>query len=214
MKIYSDYPVQRARQVIADACALAAIWFTIAAARALGDRINAFKALGVRMEDAGAGFRTTMTDIGQSLADVPLVGDGISAPFSAAANAGGQLQSAGAEQQAAVGELAVNVAVTVAVLPLAAILLVWLVPRLRFAWRAARTKRLLRHEGALDLLALRALLTGDPLRVLTAVDHPAQAWREHDKGAIRTLAALELRSSGVAIKPSGRARRRAARPLA
>lgn len=214
MKIYADYPAHRARQIAADASAVIAIWAVVTFARWLGDQINALKSFGVRMQDAGDGFEGTMADVGERLADVPLVGDGISAPFDAAASAGAELSQAGVDQQAAVGELAVNVAVGVSILPIAAILLIWLVPRLRFAWRAARTERLLRHDGALDLLALRALIAGDPLTVLAAVERPAQAWREHDKGAIRALAALELRSTGVAIDPRGRGRRQGERPLA
>ncbi len=199
MKLYSDYPVHRIRQVTADVCAVVAIWFIVAAARALGDRINAFKQLGVRMEDSGAGFRSTMTDIGDSLSGVPLIGDGISKPFAAAAKAGADLQSAGIEQQSAVGDLAINVAVSVALLPLTAIALLWLVPRVRFAWRAARARKLLGQPGAIELLALRAMLTVDPATILRTIDEPAAAWRAGNPAAMRALASLELRSTGVAV---------------
>jgi len=199
MKLYSDYPVHRIRQIVADIIAFASIWCVVAAARALGDRINAFKALGVRMEDAGAGFRQTMTDIGDSLSNVPLVGDGIGKPFDAAAKAGAELQSAGVEQQSAVGDLAVTVAVSVAILPLVAIALLWLVPRLRFGWRAARTRRLLAQDGAIELLALRALLTVNPSTILRTIEQPAAAWRAGDPTSMRALAALQLRSTGVAL---------------
>jgi len=199
MKLYSDYPAHRARQIAADVLAVAASWGVIAAASALGDRINAFKAFGVRMEDSGAGFRQTMADIGDSLSGVPLVGDGISKPFDAAASAGAELQAAGADQQSAVGDLAVTVAVSVAILPLVAIALLWLVPRLGFVWRAARTRRLLEQDGAIELLALRALLTADAATVLRTVNRPVEAWRQADPGAIRSLAQLELRSTGVAL---------------
>ena len=91
MKPYSGYPAYRVRQTTADLSAVVAIWSVIAVARALGDRVNAFRAFGARMEDAGAGFRKTMTEIGDSLAGVPLVGSGISEPFDAAAAAGAEL---------------------------------------------------------------------------------------------------------------------------
>jgi len=199
MKLYSDYTDHRTRQIVADLVALASIWFVIASARALGDRINSFKAFGVRMEEAGAGFRQTMTEIGDSLSGVPLVGDGIGKPFEAAASAGAELQSAGIEGQAAVGDLAVAVAVNVAILPLMAIALLWFVPRLRFVRRAARTRQLLAQDGAIELLALRALLTADASTVLRTVDSPADAWRQADPLVMRSLANLELRSTGVAV---------------
>ena len=204
MKLYADYSSHRARQILADICGVLAIWAVVASARWLGDQINGIKVFGRRMEDAGGGFERTMKDVGGTLSDVPLVGDGISAPFDAAAAAGRELAQAGIDQQASVGELAINVAIGVSIMPIAAILLVWLVPRIRFVVKAARTRRLIGTEGALDLLALRALLTQDPLLLLAAVESPADAWRDRDKGAIRALAALELRSTGVSI--DGRAR--------
>lgn len=214
MKLYADYPSHRVRQILADASAVVALWAVVACARWLGDQINGLKVFGRRMEDAGGGFERTMKDVGGTLSDVPLVGDGMSAPFDAAASAGRALAQAGVDQQASVGELAVNLAIGASILPLAAILVMWLVPRIRFVVRAARTRRLIGTEGALDLLALRALLTQDPLLLLAAVESPADAWRDRDKGAIRTLAALELRSTGIAIDRGARARRRTMRPLA
>lgn len=200
MKIYSDYSGQRARQIMADLLAVGAIWLVVKIAGDLGDRINAFKSWGVQMADAGAGFRSTMADIGATLGDVPLIGGGISAPFGAAASAGAQLEQAGLDQQIAVGDLARSVAVSAAVLPLLAIALLWLVPRVRFMVRAARVSSLVRNPQAIDLLALRAIVSKDPAEVMAAVSDPAQAWRSQDRTAMRALAALELRGSGVMLR--------------
>lgn len=200
MKIYSDYSGHRTRQIVADLLAVGAIWLVVKIARDIGDRINAFKAWGVQMEDAGAGFRSTMADIGATLGDVPLIGGGISAPFGAAASAGAQLEQAGFDQQLAVGDLARSVAVSVAVLPLLAIALLWLAPRVRFIVRAGRASRLARNPQAIDLLALRAIVSRDPAEVMAAVSDPAQAWRSQDRTAMRALAALELRGSGVMLR--------------
>ncbi len=88
----------------------------------------------------------------------------------------------------------------VAVLPLLAIALMWFVPRVRFAIRARRTATLARNPEAIDLLALRAIVAGDPAEVIAAVPDPAQAWRNQDATALRALAALELRRSGVMLR--------------
>lgn len=200
MRIYSDYAGHRARQILADILAVAGIWFVVKIARDLGDSINGFKQFGVQMAEAGVGFESTMSDIGSTLTGVPLIGDGISAPFAAAAAAGALLEEAGLEQQMAVGELATTVALSVSVLPLLAITLIWLVPRVRFAIGAHRTSKLARSPQALDLLALRAIVSKDPALVLAAVSDPAEAWRTQDRDAIRALAAVELRGTGVMLR--------------
>jgi hypothetical protein len=66
--------------------------------------------------------------------------------------------------------------------------------------RAARVSSLVRNPQAIDLLALRAIVSKDPAEVMAAVSDPAQAWRSQDRTAMRALAALELRGSGVMLR--------------
>jgi hypothetical protein len=79
------------------------------------------------------------------------------------------------------------------------ILLLWLIPRIRFARRASSAKALVAGGAGIDLLALRAL-SRQRVGVLTGIDpDPAAAWRRGDAEVLRSLAALELRSSGVRL---------------
>ena len=75
----------------------------------------------------------------------------------------------------------------------------WLFLRLRFFRRKWAVTDAGRHRRPGEqLLALRAL-ANRPLAKLAAVsDDPVGAWRHEDPVAIRGLAALELRSAGVA----------------
>lgn len=210
MRLYSDFAWHRARQICADVVATATLWGIVRMARGIGDRINDLKRFGEQMESAGAELGGRLTDAGQTLGSVPLVGDSIREPFDAAARGAFQLQQAGLDQQHAVGEFAVTVAVASAALPVLAVLLVWLVPRVRFVVRAHRAARLAASKDAIDLLALRALLTTAPATLLEAVPNAADRWRDGDKAALRKLAALELRRSGVALRHGGKKGRAAA----
>jgi hypothetical protein len=138
-----------------------------------------------------------MSDIGDRLAGVPLIGGGISAPFASASDAGGTLADAGASWQRGVETLATLVGWTVAALVLLVVLLGWIRPRLVGAVRRAAVARLAADGGSLDLLALRALVSR-PAKAVVAVDPEAvAAWRRGDAAVIRRLAAVELRASGV-----------------
>ena len=148
----------------------------------------------------GRGFRETMTEVGDALGGIPLIGSGIRVPFTAASDAGGALEDAGQSQQELIQQLAVTLGVGVALLPILMILVLWLVPRVRFAdVPAARGSRCGAGVG-LDLLALRALATQ---KVSTIVDVDADAmgaWRRGDETVLRRLAALELEASGIRLR--------------
>jgi hypothetical protein len=202
MKIYSDFAGRRTRQIIADVFALGAIalwaWFGYT----VFTLINNLAVFGVQMEDAGAGFRETMTEVGETLGGVPLIGPGIRLPFDGASAAGGTLEQAGQAQQEAVLQLATTLGIGTAALPILMILIVWLVPRILFIRRAGRAKAVVTADAGLDLLALRALTT-QKLSAITKIDADALgAWRRGEPEVVRRLAQLELRSSGVRLKES------------
>lgn len=155
---------------------------------------------GKQMEDAGAGFRGSMTEVGDNLGAVPLIGAGIRAPFSGASDAGRALEAAGASQQDLTYQLALVVGLGVALLPIFMILAVWLVTRGRFIRKAGRAKALVRAGVGIDLLALRAL-SNQMVSAIAKVDPDAVgAWRRGDEVVMRRLAELELESSGVRFR--------------
>jgi hypothetical protein len=199
MKLYSDYAVRRTGQIIFDVLAVLAISAWVWLGITLYTLVMNLSAFGIQMEDAGSGFKKTMSDISVNLSGVPLIGGGIKAPFDAASDAGRALEQAGQAQQVAVHNLALGLGIGIAILPILTILIFWLIPRVRFARRASVAKSLLKSESSVDLLALRALSTRK-LAAISAIDpDPAGAWRRGDTAVIRSLANLELRASGVKL---------------
>lgn len=202
MKIYSDFAARRTRQIIADVLALGAIALWVWFGYTVFTLINNLAVFGVQMEDAGAGFRETMTEVGETLGGVPLIGPGIRLPFDGASAAGGSLEEAGRVQQEAVLQLATTLGIGTAALPVLTILIVWLVPRILFIRRAGRATAIVTADAGLDLLALRALTT-QKLSAISSIDPDALgAWRRGEPEVVRRLAQLELKSSGVRLKES------------
>jgi hypothetical protein len=200
VKLYSDFRPRRTRQILADVVALAfiAAWLWFGAT--IYGLITELSTFGRQMEDAGAGFRETMTEVGDTLGGIPLIGSGIRMPFSAASDAGGALADAGQSQQELVQQLALTLGIGVAVLPILMILVLWLVPRIRFARRAGRAKEMVRAGVGLDLLALRAL-ANQKLTTIAEIDGDAMgAWRRGDDAVMRRLAAVELEASGIRLR--------------
>ncbi|MCM3500898.1 hypothetical protein M3667_03270 [Microbacterium sp. P26] len=197
MKLYSDFAAQRARQMTADVVALALIALSVSAGVAVFATVDQFSQLGRQIQSTGLDFRASMTDVGTRLGGVPLIGEGISAPFATASSAGDTLAAVGQTQQDLVRQAAIALGVGVAALPILLILLIWLLPRLRFAMRATRTRDLIRAGVTTDLLALRAL-TNQKVGAITKVAPDAvTAWRRGDAEVMNRLAGLELRSVGV-----------------
>ncbi|MCU1425445.1 MAG: hypothetical protein JWM51_1736 [Microbacteriaceae bacterium] len=200
MKLYSDFAAQRSRQVTTDVLALVAIGAWVWLGAFVYSLVSGLTDFGRQMQTAGAGLRSTMTDVGDELGGVPLIGSGIRGPFDSASDAGATLEAAGQSQQVAVQQLATGLGLGIALIPVATIVILWLVPRLRFARRAAGARSLASEGAGRDLLALRALAT-QKLSVLGTVDpDPAAAWRRGDPEVLRSLAALELRSSGIKMR--------------
>lgn len=199
MKLYSDFAAARTRQIVADVIAIVTITVLAWLGSVVFTLINAFSQWGADIENAGAGFRDTMVEVGETLGGVPLIGGGIRAPFDQASGAGEALESAGQGAQAAVHQFAVVAGVTTALLPTLLIVLIWLLPRLRFARRATAAQRLVDAGAPTELLAFRALANRAVVDLERIDANVVAAWRDGDKRVTRQLAALELRASGVRL---------------
>ncbi|PWC08100.1 hypothetical protein [Mycetocola zhujimingii] len=199
MTLYSDFGARKARQIIGDVLAL----FLIAVSVWLGTTVYAVIAnlasFGEQMEDAGASFEEAMTEAGDTLGGVPLIGREIRVPFDGASGAGGALEAAGQGQQVAVGQLATGLGIGVAALPIIVIVVLWLIPRARFVWKARQARSVSTSGTGIDLLALRALATQDMSSLVKIHPDAMGAWRRGDEGVVRALAHLELKSSGVRL---------------
>lgn len=200
MKIYSDYAGRRTRQIVGDAVALAAIALWVWFGATVFQLVQGLASWGAQMEEAGAGFEGTMTDIGDTLGGIPLIGPGIRLPFDGASGAGAALEAAGQAQQEAVLQLAIALGVGIPLLPVMTILALWLAPRIFFIRRAGRAQAVARADAGMDLLALRALTT-QKLAAIVKIDPDAVgAWRRGEPETVRQLAQLELRASGVRLR--------------
>jgi hypothetical protein len=197
MQLYADHASRRARQLTGDIIALVFIAIWIALGVWVYQLIAAFQKLGLQMQEAGAGFKSTMVELGDTLGSVPLIGSGIRVPFDGASDAGAALENAGQSQQDTVLATATAVGVIIAVVPIALILLLWLLPRIRFARRATEAKKLLSSPGGADLLALRALSTHKLAELAEIAPDAASLWRAGDPATVARLAQLQLRSLGV-----------------
>jgi hypothetical protein len=200
MNLYSDFAARRTRQILGDVLAILAIaaWAWLGAT--VFRLVSNLSDFGVQMVTAGSGFKSTMVEVGSKLGGIPLIGGGIRAPFDDASRAGQALQDAGESQQVAVSQLATGLGVGMAVLPIVTILVLWLVPRVRFARRAAHARAMLDSGAGVDLLALRAL-ANQKISALTNVSPQAvDAWRRGDTDVMRSLAQLELASAGVRLR--------------
>ena len=168
MRLYSDLPRARALQIAGDLVALLVLVGGIVLAVALHGAIAALEAVGNRVAASGTGLATTLGDIGRQLGGVPLIGSGIRAPFDGAAGAGSALATAGDGWRDGVERIASIAGWTVALLVVLVVLVGWVRPRLAGAIRRGVLVQLGVGSGALDLLALRALV-GRPSRSLMAV---------------------------------------------
>src|SRR5664279_2146343 len=115
MQLYADHAPRRARQLAGDLIALVFIVAWIALGVWVYQLIAAFQQLGIQMKEAGAGFKSTMVELGDTLGSVPLIGSGIRVPFDGASDAGAALENAGQSQQDTVLATATAVGVVIAV---------------------------------------------------------------------------------------------------
>lgn len=197
MQLYADYAPRRARQLIGDVLATIFAGSWIALGVWVYQLIAAFRMLGIQLQEAGAGFRSTMADLGDTLGSVPLIGSGIRVPFEGARDAGGALENAGQTQQDVVVAAATTIGIAIAVVPVVLIVFLWLLPRFNFVRRAAEAKALVNSPGGADLLALRALSTRTPAELTAISPDVAALWRAADPATVGRLAQLQLRALGV-----------------
>jgi hypothetical protein len=210
MSLYSNFPARRALQIVVDLLAVLAIIAAIVTGAAVRAAMDGLAGLGEQLESTGTGFDGALSDAGDRLGGVPLIGGGIRSPFDAAAEAGQSLAAAGVQQQMAVHTAASVAGMIVTLLPIGLLLVFWVRSRVAFAVGSARARALLDLPDGLDLLALRALVCGSAGELRAAAARPTEAWQAQQRPEITRLAALELRTWGVR-PPDGRSQAAPAR---
>lgn len=172
-----------------------AIWVFVGTA--VHSAVATIADFGYQVESGANGVAGNLDSAGQSAEDVPLIGGALGGPLTAAGDAAREIAGAGQTLGVTAGWLAWLLALAVAAPPILALMMPWLFLRVRFFRRKWTAVTLASTWAGEQLLALRAL-ANRPLPKLAAVStDPVGAWREQDPVAIRGLAALELRASGI-----------------
>jgi hypothetical protein len=206
IKPYADRPVRLTGQIATDLLFLAWVIACVWVGHVVHDQTMELAGPGQQTVDSATGLAGGLSDAGDSLQDLPVVGDGASAPFTDASAAAQQLADAGRAEVRAVERLAFWLGISIAGIPILVVGSRYLPGRLRSMREAGAGQRLLDGPADLDLFALRAM-THQPMHVRARVsDDPVGALRRDDREVISRLADLELREHGLrAPLPAGRA---------
>ncbi|MFZ0904598.1 MAG: hypothetical protein WAN71_12190 [Mycobacterium sp.] len=197
---YATTPGRLLAQLTSDVVVVIWTFIWVLVGLAVHSAVSTIAAVGRQVEGGAGGVADNLKSAGHSANRIPLVGDAVSEPLTAASKAALDIAGAGHNLDTTASWLAVVLALAVAAPPTLAMVMPWLVLRIRFFRRKWTVSTLATTPAGEQLLALRAL-ANRPLRRLTAVSpDPVGAWRVADPGAIRRLAALELRSAGIAVR--------------
>ena len=197
LRPYSARPGRLVLQLAADAFVVVwvVLWYRVG--RLVHDAVMSLAGVGYGLESRADGVAGNLRRAGDTAAQVPLLGDELGAPLRAAAGEVAGLAASGQDAGDSVARLATPAGWVVALVPVLAVVVVWLFLRLRFARTAGAAAELATAPAGEQLLALRAL-ANRPLRELTAVTpSPVEAWLNGDPEVVRALAALELYDTGV-----------------
>jgi hypothetical protein len=197
---YATTPGRLLAQLFSDI--IVAIWafVWVLVGLAVHSAVSTIAEVGRQVKGGADGVADSLKSAGHSADRIPLVGDAVSKPLTAASKAALDIAGAGHSLDTTASWLAVVLALAVAAPPTLGVAVPWLVLRIRFFRRKWIVSTLAATSAGEQLLALRAL-ANRPLRRLTAVSpDPVSAWRVADPGAIRGLAALELRSAGIRVR--------------
>jgi hypothetical protein len=197
---YATTPGRLLAQLLSDIAVVIWTLVWVLVGLAVHGAVSTIAEVGRQVQGGADGVADSLKSAGHSADRIPLVGDAVSEPLTAASKAALDIAGAGHNLDTTATWLAVVLALAVAAPPTLAVVMPWLVLRIRFFRRKWNVSALAATPAGEQLLALRAL-ANRPLRRLTAVSaDPVGAWRREDFGAIRGLAALELRSAGIRVR--------------
>ena len=194
---YATTPARLTSQLFSDAVVI--VWTTIwvFVGMAVHSAVATIAKFGYQVESGANGVAGNLDSAGDRVDGFPLIGEALASPLTGAGNAAREIAEAGQSLGVTAAWLAWLLALAVAAPPILALMMPWLFLRIRFFRRKWTVVTLASTVAGEQLLALRAL-ANRPLTKLAAISaDPVGAWRSQDPVAIRGLAALELRASGV-----------------
>ncbi|HET7721266.1 MAG TPA: hypothetical protein VFK43_14975, partial [Acidimicrobiales bacterium] len=165
MKLYADHPVHFARQLVADCLFVAWVIAWVAIGDAVHDGTMALADPGHRIDSSATSLSESMTEAGDFLEGVPIVGDGAATPFDKASDASESLAAAGRAEVAAVERLAFWLGLTITVIPILVVGARYVPGRVRFVREATAGQRFVDSPADDELFALRAM-ANQPMHVL------------------------------------------------
>ena len=198
---YATTPGRLLVQLVSDLVVAAWITIWVFVGLAVHAAIATIAEVGRQVQEGASGVADNLNSAGDSTDGVPFIGDALSTPLRAAAEASLDIAGAGQSLDSTATWLAWVLALAVASPPILAVAMPWVFLRVRFFRRKWIAITMAATPAGEQLLALRAL-ANRPLRKLAAVSiDPVGAWRRDDAIAVRGLANLELRSAGISRRP-------------
>ncbi len=206
VKIWSELPRARRQEQLADIATIVWVVFWGRLVWLLYELLASFAGAGRSIHDGGTGLTQAGIDLGGSLRDLPVVGEGVSGLVrDALAGAGQPLADFGNEVEAFV----LIVATAMALLFALVTLVPWLSRYIPWRWRRLRRVRAahqaLRRSTELSdpqvsqILAMRAVMSLDYPTLLEFTPDPLGDWAagRHDRLARAELASVGLRPRRV-----------------
>jgi hypothetical protein len=194
MKVYAERPLRALGQFIGDLLLFAWVGGWVWLAQQFHDRLDALRGPTKQVGEASSDLANSLSDTGEQLRGLQLVGELLAAPFDAIVGSARQLVDASDSSEQAIARLADLSMVVTAFFPIVFAVTVWVVLRGRWMRRATAAARL-RHSGHGDgLLAAQALATArlDHLAPLANPGNPLD-----DPISRRRLASYQLRRLGL-----------------
>ncbi|MCV7123931.1 hypothetical protein [Mycobacterium lacus] len=197
---YATTPVRLGAQLTSDIAVAAwtATWVFVGLA--VHSAISTIAEAGRQIENGSQGIAGNLASAGHGAQLIPVVGDTVSQPITAASQAALNVAGAGHSLDTTASWLAVLLALAVAATPILAVGMPWIVLRLRFFRRKLAVTALAATPAGRQLLALRALTNRSPRKLAAVSADPVGAWRHEDPVIIHQLAALELRAAGITTR--------------
>ena len=194
MKVYAERPLRALGQLIGDLLLGAWVGAWVWLGLQFHDRLDALRAPTRQVGDASRDLADSLSDTGEQLRGVQLIGELLAAPFDAIVGSARQLVDASDSSDQAIARLADLSMVVTALFPIVFALTVWIVLRGRWMRRATAAARLRASGHGDGLLAAQALATArlDRLAELAAPGNPLD-----DPISRRRLASYQLRRLGL-----------------
>jgi hypothetical protein len=184
----------RNAQILRDLLTLAWVGLWAWVGTRVHDLVAALAGPGRAVEAAGLELSRSADEAGSSISNVPVVGDALEGPFGALSGVGSTLQGAGTAQQAAIAELALWLGTSLALIPIAYVVLRYVPGRLSWIREASAAHHIRLEAGDLELFALRAAVTR-PFHELRRVSKDPAG--DLAAGNYQALARLELTALGL-----------------